>query len=130
VCVSVCGSAPMLAYRPIRVRVKSLYILYLIYYQYIHFIILYGIGARLGFPPTHNSRQPTHQPPTATHTSRRRRRPRPREAHPSLPGAATPQPRSRSAVIAAKARADARAAMEFILCPPNQPGRPTQAAPR
>lgn len=36
VCVSVCGPAPLLGCRPIRVRVESLYILYSIYYQYIN----------------------------------------------------------------------------------------------
>jgi hypothetical protein len=35
VCVSVCGPAPPLGCRPIRVRVESIYILYPIYYQYI-----------------------------------------------------------------------------------------------
>jgi hypothetical protein len=62
VCVS--GPAPLLDCRPIRVRVKSLYILYSIYYQYnnpLHSTWYQGLG--LGFhlpqqPPAASTTQP------------------------------------------------------------------------
>jgi hypothetical protein len=51
-CVSVCGSTPLLGCRPIRVRVESLY-MYSISYQYSEFTLLHGIrGSGLGFPST------------------------------------------------------------------------------
>jgi hypothetical protein len=78
-CNSVCGPAPLLGCRPIRVRVESLYICvpHLLSIQHFHTSTWYQ--TRLGFlpPPTH-SRHPALGPAAA-----------PREAHPSLPGAAS-----------------------------------------
>jgi hypothetical protein len=89
----VCGSASLLGCRSIRASVKSLYILYAIYYQYIrqvHYSTWYQswYQTRLGFPPTHCSRQP---PPTLA-ASNPHQPPPPREAQPSLPGAASHPP--------------------------------------
>jgi hypothetical protein len=87
VCVSVCGSAPLLGCRPIRVRVSCVSIYCNpIYHQY-DFTISHGI--RLGFlsslPPSSRRRLSSHaQPPPSPGPAAA-----PREAHPSLPGAAS-----------------------------------------
>jgi hypothetical protein len=73
VCVRVCGPAPLLGCRPIRVRVESIYIVsHLLSIQ--QFTFLHGIRLGLGFfphlplqqpaaPSSRNSRRP---PPTST----------------------------------------------------------------
>jgi hypothetical protein len=94
----VCGPAPLLGCRPIRVRVESIYIVsHLLSMQ--QFTLLHGIkGLGLGFPPTfHCSRRwllPTPQPPPAIAAPGRpylpsRGRPPSSTPHPPPPAATT-----------------------------------------
>jgi hypothetical protein len=64
-CVSVCGPAPLLGCRPIRVRVESIYCTRSLCNTINPFTLLHGITG-LGFPPN------THSQPPASSTSGRR----------------------------------------------------------
>jgi hypothetical protein len=99
VCVSVCGPAPLLGCRPIRVRVESIYCTHLlsIHQAIVHYSTWYQrIRFRVSSHP-HSRLLPAQvQPPPAF-------APPPQEAHPSLPGrpfsqpaTATPSRRSRA----------------------------------
>jgi hypothetical protein len=84
VCVSVCGSAPLLGCRPIRVRVECIYCTHSLC-NIIHFTILHGIkGLGLGFRSSHLPQQPLASYPIS-------RRPAPTSPPPGVPsrGAAT-----------------------------------------
>jgi hypothetical protein len=96
VCVSVCGPAPLLGRRPIRVRVESIYCIPSLCNTTVHSSTWYQrIRFRI-FPPL----LPLQPPATPFHPAAagdslppsRRLPSLPPEAQPSLPGAATPQP--------------------------------------